>query len=372
MDRRTALRVLAAAGATAGVAACSSGTKHGLPPTSTLPGSSTTSTDAAGAFSGPLPKPDVLATGLQIPWGVAFLPNADALIPERATGTILRLRPGSKPETAMQIGEAQGAGEGGLLGLAVSPDYATDGLVYAYYSAASDNRIVRFQLGGTQQVLVSGIAKGAIHDGGRLAFGPDRLLYATTGDAGDRTHSQDLYSLNGKILRMAPDGTVPAGNPFPGSLIYTYGHRNVQGLAWDPQGRLWSAEFGQDTWDELNLIVAGHDYGWPVVEGIGDTDGGKYTNPVREWHPADASPSGLAWWRGALYIPALRGQRLWRVVVDAAGTTATPEALLTNTYGRLRAAAVAPDGSLWLATNNTDGRGSPRSGDDRILRFAAS
>jgi glucose/arabinose dehydrogenase len=366
MNRRSLLRAAAAGGATALVAACSSGGSKGLGPT-TLPGGPTASTGGSG---GPLPTPDELATGLDVPWGFAFLPGGDALIPERDSGRILRLHPGSQPTEIMRIEEAVATGEGGLLGLAVSPTFASDGQLFAYYTAADDNRIVRFRLGEAQTVLVRGIAKGSIHDGGRLAFGPDGLLYATTGDAGDRTHSQDLGSLNGKILRLQPDGTPPPTNPFPGSLVYSYGHRNVQGLAWDPQGRLWSAEFGQDAWDELNLIEPGRDYGWPIVEGIGDTQGGRLTNPVRVWRPAEASPSGLAYWRGALYLPALRGQRLWRVPVDASGTTGTPEPLLVGTYGRLRAAAVAPDGSLWLATNNTDGRGSPRPGDDRVLRFA--
>lgn len=338
----------------------------------TLPGASSSpgSGSANGAENGGLGTPQVLATGLKAPWGIAYLPDGDALISERDTGEILRLHPGTPPSKVMQVAAAAPAGEGGLLGIAVSPTYATDGFVYAYYTAANDNRIVRFALGGREQVLVSGIAKGLIHDGGRLAFGPDGMLYATTGDAGNPPNSQNLASLNGKILRMRPDGTVPADNPFPGSLVYSYGHRNVQGLAWDPSGRLWSAEFGQDTWDELNLIRPGANYGWPVVEGIGDTADGRYTNPVVQWHPAEASPSGLAYWRGSLYLAALRGERLWRVPVDNDGQVGTPQALLVGTYGRLRSVMAAPDGSLWVLTNNTDSRGEPKPGDDRLLRFA--
>jgi glucose/arabinose dehydrogenase len=162
---------------------------------------------------------------------------------------------------------------------------------------------------------------------------------------------------------MTPDGQVPADNPLPGSLVYSYGHRNPQGIAWAADGTLYASEFGQDTWDELNVIEPGGNYGWPVVEGVGEG----FVNPVATWATDEASPSGLAVTDEGVYLAGLRGERLWRVPLTADGV-GTPQALLVGEYGRLRAVAVAPDGSLWVLTNNTDGRGTPRPGDDRILR----
>ena len=212
-----------------------------------------------------------LATGLQVPWGIAFLPGGDALVSERTTGRIWRIsRDGSPKRTVMRVpGVDTDSGEGGLLGLAVSPSYASDGLVYAYFTSDTDNRIVRFQLGGGLRPVLTGIRRGDIHDGGRIAFGPDGKLYASVGETGDGELAQDPGSLNGKILRMNPDGSVPGDNPFADSLVWTLGHRNVEGLAWDSSGRLWASEFGQNEFDELNLIRRGRNYGWPEVEGRG-------------------------------------------------------------------------------------------------------
>jgi glucose/arabinose dehydrogenase len=195
------------------------------------------------------------------------------------------------------------------------------------------------------------------------------MLYAGIGDAVVPANAQNLASRNGKILRMRPDGRVPAGNPFPGSLVWSYGHRNVQGLAWDRRGRLFATEFGQNTWDEVNRIVPGGNYGWPVVEGRGGDP--RFRDPVVVWSPAEASPSGAAFTAGTLFVAALRGARLWAVPVDPAGRVGTPTAVLPGTYGRLRTVEVAPDGALWVATSNRDGRGSPAADDDRILRFTA-
>jgi glucose/arabinose dehydrogenase len=210
-----------------------------------------------------------LATGLQVPWGIAFLPGGDALVSERTTGRIWRIsRDGSPKQTVMRVpGVDTESGEGGLLGLALSPSYPSDGLVYAYVTSDTDNRIVRFRLGGGLDPILTGIRRGDIHDGGRIAFGPDGKLYASVGEAADGELAQDPGSLNGKILRMNADGSVPLDNPFAGSLVWTLGHRNVEGFAWDSSGRLWATEFGQDEFDELNLIRSGRNYGWPEVEG---------------------------------------------------------------------------------------------------------
>jgi glucose/arabinose dehydrogenase len=326
-------------------------------------------TTAATTQAGGQPDVRVLATGLQVPWGVAFLPGGDALVSERTTARILRVPAAGGPaQEVMRLpGVDTNAGEGGLLGLAVSPTYARDQLVYAYFTSGQDNRIVRFRLGAAPQPILTGLDRNAIHDGGRIAFGPDRMLYVGTGDAGNSAVAQDPESLNGKILRLRPDGGVPADNPFRGSPVWSVGHRNVQGLAWDAEGRLWQAELGQDAFDEINLIRPGGNYGWPRVEGDGSTAGGRFTNPLVTWSTAESSPSGAAVANGALYVGALRGMRLWRVPLDGA-RTGEPEALLDDRYGRLRTVVTAPDGALWVTTSNRDGRGSPAAEDDRIIR----
>jgi glucose/arabinose dehydrogenase len=316
------------------------------------------------------PRTKTIATGLHVPWGIAFLPDGDALVSERTTGKILRIpKGGGKPRTAMRVpGVDTNAGEGGLLGLAVSPHYSRDHLVYAYFTSASDNRIVRFELGGAVHPVVTGIARGAIHNGGRIAFGPDGKLYAGVGETGNTGLAQDRGSLNGKILRMNPDGSVPSGNPFGNSLVWSLGHRNVQGLAWDRSGRLWATEFGQNTTDEVNLIRPGRNYGWPEVEGRGNTDGGKFTNPVVTWSPTStSSPSGDAIVGSRLYVAALQCGCLWQIRLDGI-SAGKPRKLLSGRYGRLRTVVRAPDGSLWVSTSNRDGRGDPKKGDDRIVR----
>ncbi|WP_433332290.1 PQQ-dependent sugar dehydrogenase [Spirillospora sp. CA-294931] len=309
-------------------------------------------------------KPNIVAPRLQVPWGLAFLPDGSALVSERGTARILKLRPGSAAEPVGTVPGVSASGEGGLLGIAVSPEYAQDGLVYAYFTSSSDNRIVRFKLGGTitPQVVRSGIPKSSIHNGGRIAFGPDGMLYAGTGDAATTSNAQNPASLAGKILRMTPDGQAPADNPTAGSLVYSLGHRNVQGLAWG-QGRMYAAEFGQNRFDEINEIVAGGNYGWPNVEGTGG--GPTYRDPIVVWATSEASPSGLAFSCDRLYAAALRGTRLWQVPLNGE----TPTSALQGAYGRLRTVSVGPDGWLWVTTSNRDGRGSPTPDDDRVVRF---
>ena len=314
--------------------------------------------------------PEVVATGLEAPWGIDFLPGGDALVTERDTARVLRVpAAGGTPVEVTTLELAEPDGEGGLLGLAVSPDFVTDDLVYAYVTADDDNRVVRFPLSSPEQVepVLTGIPKGRIHNGGRIAFGPDGLLYVGTGDTGDTSLSQDDRSLGGKVLRMTPDGApVEAA----GSLVLSKGHRNVQGLAFDEAGRVYSVEFGQNRFDEVNQVSEGSNGGWPEVEGAGD-GGGRFLAPITTWETSEASPSGAAVVDGTLYVAALRGQRLWAVPLDGQGGAGDPTAVLEGDYGRLRAAARAPDGSLWVLTSNRDGRGDPTDDDDRVLRLPA-
>lgn len=316
----------------------------------------------------------VLATGLQAPWGLAFLPDGRALVSERDSGRLVSINSSGTVSEVQRL-PADGTGEGGLLGIARSPNYASDGLVYAYYSTVRDNRVVRFPLGEQPQPILTGIPVSSIHNGGRIAFGPDGMLYIGTGDASKRDEAQNLQSLSGKILRITPDGRVPADNPFPNNPVYSYGHRNVQGLAWDARGQLYATEFGQSSFDEVNRIVPGGNYGWPEVEGHeADT---RFIRPVTTFRVEEASPSGavilrggaIPQWEGNLFVAGLRGERLWRLVLDTNGSVTQRESLLQGEYGRLRHVAQAPDGSLWVLTSNRDGRGSPISDDDRILRL---
>ncbi|MGI5156349.1 PQQ-dependent sugar dehydrogenase [Microbispora sp. CA-102843] len=325
---------------------------------------------AAGAATGgfDFTHPQVAATGLLTPWGMAFLPDASVLVTQRATAEILRVYPGGTSVRVTTVPGVLAMGEGGLLGIALSPTFLQDLFVYVYFTTAYDNRVARFRWGSPDvlQVVLAGIPRGQADNGGRIAFGPDGMLYVATGDAGNAVNAQNLNSLGGKILRIRPDGSLPPDNPFTGLPVYSYGHRNVQGLAWDAGGRLYATEFGEDAWDEINYIVPGGNYGWPACQGVcGDT---RFRGPVVTWRPADASPSGLAYANGTLFAAALRGTRLWTVPA-AGGGAGTPVAELQGTYGRLRTVAVGPDGWLWVATSNRDGRGTPVLGDDRIIRI---
>lgn len=375
MTSSTALRSFAAVVLATTVVGCGSGPADpaGTPPTATPAGTGTPA-GSSPAATGPVRVTDTVATGLRAPWGLAFLPDGGALVSERDTGRIVRV---GRDGNVSPIGSVPGVdsdGEGGLLGLALSPDFASDRLVYAYYTASGDNRVVRMRYdegrpAGEQLTpptpVLTGIRKDNLHNGGRIAFGPDGLLYISTGDAREPRLAQDAGSLNGKILRVTRDGEPAPGNP-EDTPVYSVGHRNVQGLAWDADGQLWASEFGARSYDELNLIRSGGNYGWPEVEGPGGDEG--FVEPVTTFSPSEASPSGLAIWNGAAWLASLRGTRLWQVPLTDEGAGPKQDRL-TGEYGRLRTAAVAPDGSLWVITSNTDGRGDPREGDDRILRL---
>lgn len=318
---------------------------------------------APAATTAPVSVADTVAADLSAPWGIAFLPDGSALVSERDTARIVRI--GSGAHTPVGVVEGvQPGGEGGLLGIARSSDW-----IYAYLTAAADNRVVRMRWDGSglgpAETVVTGIPKAGIHNGGRILFGPDGMLYIGTGDAGDKSLAQDPASLGGKILRVTPTGAVPADNPFPGSPVLSLGHRNVQGLAFDSRKRLWASEFGASDVDELNLITAGSNYGWPDCEGSCDRE--SFTDPVVQWSPTSiASPSGLSVIGDNAYVASLRGRTVWQVPLDRSGTAT---ALNLGDLGRLRTIEPAPDGSLWLSTSNTDGRGDPQPGDDRIVRL---
>ena len=342
--------------------------EQGTPPKLPSPSTSSGSDDGGATVQ-------VIAKRLAVPWGIAFLPDGTALVTERDTGKILELTSSgngvAKPKTVQTIEQSVHDGEGGLLGIAVSPRYSTDKTVFVYYSTADDNRIAKLTLGGTPKPIVTGIPHSSVHNGGALAFGPDGYLYAGTGDGTDTGVAQDKSSLGGKILRMTTDGKPAPGNPFGDSLVYSYGHRNVQGLAWDRSKRLYATEFGQDRWDEVNLIRPGKNYGWPEVEGTSDRSG--YTNPLETFKPAEASCSGAAISGSMLVTGCLRGERVWLMQLDGkGGVLGAPQHTLDHQYGRLRSVAAAPDGTLWVSTSNKDGRGTPIGDDDRILRLVIS
>ncbi len=311
-----------------------------------------------------------VARGLQAPWGLTFLPDGTALVGERDTRRVLAIE-GNQVREVGVVEEASPQGEAGLLGLAASPTYDRDGLVYAYVSTASDNRVVRFRYDGDRigavEPVLTGIPNGFIHDGGRLLVADDGTLFVSTGETGEPGLAQDPSSLGGKILRITTDGQPAPDNPDPGSPVWTLGHRNVQGLAYDGRGRLWATEFGQSTWDELNLVERSRNYGWPFVEGRGDDE--RFREPFVTWRTEDASPSGLAYARGSLWAGALNGERLWEVPVTASGT-GKPRGWFVGDYGRLRTVVRSPGGTLWVTTSNRDGRGEPAAEDDRILEIA--
>ena len=349
--------------------ACASApTPTPVPAPTPAPGGGGTAPGGASQSAAQVSKPSVLARNLAVPWAITFLPDGDALVTERDSARLLRVTPHGQVSTVGTVPGVEPFGEGGLLGVAVSPSFGQDRLVYLYFSTATDNRIMRFRYSdsgiGSLETVVTGIPRASIHNGGRLAFGPDGMLWASTGEHAEPGISQDKGSLGGKILRMTPDGGPAPGNPF-GTLVWTYGHRNVQGMAWDDAGRMYATELGQNRFDEINRIQKGHNYGWPVVEGPGG--GGTYTDPELTWPTDQASPSGAAIAAGSLWVAALRGERLWQIPLDRTGALGTPVAHFTGEYGRLRAVARAPDGSLWFTTSNRDGRGNPGSDDDKIL-----
>lgn len=336
----------------------------------------TVTTAPGGGGGGTIPgQVTQITTDNDVPWGLVFLPDGTALFNERDKHDLVHVDAKGDKTTVTTIPGVSGTdGEGGLLGLEISPTFTTDHWLYFYFTTSTDNRIARFRYDNGQldvsseQVLLKGIQRNKFHNGGRLRFGPDGKLYAGVGDAENTANPQNINSLNGKILRLNPDGSVPADNPFH-NYVWSYGHRNVEGLAFDSKGRLWEAELGNNTMDELNLIVKGGDYGWPDCEGTaGSCSNPKYIAPVQTWPVANASPSGLACVHDVLFMAALRGQRLWRMQITG-DTTTRPVAYFQGEYGRLRTVEASPDGGLWLTNSSGDKDSTPGNSNDEILHI---
>lgn len=331
-----------------------------------------------------------VATKLEAPWSVAFASLGSGtdvpLVSERDNARILQLLPDGGRRELARIDGVQTGGEGGLLGLAVNPEDQRQ--LYVYSTGADGNRVQRYTITGDGEQLslsepttiIEKIPHGTVHNGGRIAFGPDKKLYISTGDAGRGHLAADKESLAGKILRVEADGSIPQDNPLDGSPVYSYGHRNVQGLAWTQRRQLYASEFGAGHADELNKIEAGKDYGWPAIEGMliidhetmpepgpGPQEGPtNYRNPFYTWSPDIASPSGIAILDDVVYLANLRG-RVLRSVDLQSGPIQIDD--IMQDIGRLRDVVVTPQGKIWLLTNNTDGRGNPAEGDDRILEL---
>jgi glucose/arabinose dehydrogenase len=321
---------------------------------------------------------EVVAKDLNVPWDIAFLPDGDMLVTERP-GQLRRL--GKHPAT-MDIPGVIKSGEGGLMGIALHPNFSKNHFVYLYFTTSVDgqtNKIDRFTLNddntlSKDKTILEAIPSSIYHDGGQLAFGPDGMLYITTGDAQQPELAPNLSSLAGKILRLTPDGDIPNDNPFK-TAVWSYGHRNPQGIAWDNQGRLWATEHGRSGvlsgFDELNLIERGKNYGWPDSQGTTVKTG--TVGPVLQSGASTTwAPSGIAYANGKLFFAGLRGVGLYEVSIDVFGHATSAVRRFPDVYGRLRAVVLGPDGALYVTTSNRDGRGKVQDGDDKIIRIPKS
>lgn len=345
------------------------------------------------ADSFPYGEPEVVAERLNVPWDMAFAPNGSIFFTERP-GAIRVIADGkliAEPVFAFTDAPVVSRGESGLLGLALDPDYGKNNYMYVYHTyegnGALKNRVLRLVVDGYKakldRILIADLPGQQTHDGGRIRFGPDGMLYVTVGDAQDRLQSQNPNNLAGKILRLRPDGTIPADNPDPRSPVYSSGHRNPQGLAWQPgTGKLFSSEHGQSSKDEINIIEKGANYGWPLIEG--DETEPKQAVPagtvlrkplVHSGANTTWAPSGMTFitrgpWSGQLLVANLRGAQVLKLTVSGQQEVMVEQIeALWKQFGRIRNVTEGPDGSIYLLTNNRDGRGSPQPADDVILRF---
>lgn len=309
------------------------------------------------------PEPEILVENLNTPWAIDFLPDNRMIFTER--GGKVSLWDGKAVKAIGEINVRQ-VSESGLLGVAVDPEFSKNKYVYIYYTSDSGNRVSRFILNDkleNETVLLDKIPSASIHNGGRIKFGPDGKLYITTGDSGNRQLAQDVNSLAGKILRMNKDGTVPGDNPF-GNYVYSYGHRNPQGIAWSLKGTMYESEHGQTRNDEINIIIKGGNYGWPLIEGNNTSP--IYISPIRCYTEFTLAPSGIAYYNNSLYVAGLRGNQLRRLTLSADGKTVIGEEALFTYLGRIRE-VVEHNGYLYIATSNWDGRGIPNN-DDTIIK----
>lgn len=323
---------------------------------------------------------EVIAGGLEVPWAVAFLPDGGMMVTERL-GRIrfINTQGELRDQPLITIDEVRVQGEGGLLGIAVHPEYEENGWVYVYYTYQERggntlNRVVRMVYGEgrlhVDRTIIEAIPGANNHNGGRIAFGPDGYLYIGTGDAQVQSLAQDAESLAGKILRVGEDGSIPEDNPF-GSAIWSYGHRNVQGFTWDDAGRMWATEHGRSGLlsglDEVNLIERGKNYGWPLIEGDEEREGMEravvHSGAATTWAPA-----GAAFVNGSVYFGGLRGRTLYEAVLEGERVVEVREHLVGD-YGRIREVIRGSENELYITTSNRDGRGQPHAEDDRIIRI---
>jgi len=322
---------------------------------------------------------EVVATDLFVPWEIALLPDGDMLVPERS-GTLRRI--GRNP-AVMTVPAVVDTGEGGLMGLALHPKFTENNFVYLYFTATDNgqkNRVARFRLVGNQltdeKIIIDNIPSALYHDGGRIAFGPDGMLYITTGDSTSSVLAQNLSSLAGKTLRLTPDGEIPSDNPF-GTAVWSYGHRNSQGITWDSFGRMWETEHGSTVGapgeslccrDEINLIEKAKNYGWPTIQGD-QVRVGMVTPMLNSGSNVTWAPAGVAFASGSLYFAGLKGSTLYQVRFWADGSFRDLTTHFVGKFGRIRAVTAGRDGSLYISTSNRDGRGTVRAGDDKIIRL---
>lgn len=325
-----------------------------------------------------IPEVTVIADNLDTPWAIAFLPDTSMLVTERP-GRVRRITADGtlQSEPVATISEVKEIGEGGLLGITLHPDFANNHFVYIYYTYSANgndtqNRVVRMTYEQNKltkpRIIVDAIPGASNHNGGRIKFGPDHFLYIATGDAENPSQAQNTQSLAGKILRATDTGQAAPGNPF-NNRVYSYGHRNVQGLAWDASGQLWATEHGRSGalsgLDEINKIQKGANYGWPTIQG--NETRNNMESPYRNSGNTTWAPSGLAFLDGSLYFGGLRGQSLYRLNLTDSNNQVEP--FLTGEFGRVRDVVLGPDTMLYITTSNRDGRGNPVSSDDRVIRI---
>ncbi len=319
-------------------------------------------------------KVSILAKNLDTPWSLAFLPNHDLIFTERKGS--LNLISNNNITKIDDIEDVLEYGEGGLMGVEVHPNYKKNKFIYLMYTFRGSgnntlNRLVRYKLENNKlsdkKIIIDNIPGAIYHNGGKIKFGPDGFLYITTGDSLEPSLAQNKNSLAGKILKITDDGKPAPGNPF-NNLIYSYGHRNPQGITWDSDGNLWETEHGRSNpsgYDELNLIVKGANYGWPEIQGTEKKSG--MQTPLAQSGNETWAPGGIIFFKDELFFGGLKGESLYKVKIE--NENAIINKLFLNQFGRIRDVILGPDNFIYITTSNLDGRGSPKSGDDKIIKI---